>query len=179
MLYFAYGSNLNIKAMQRRCPAAKPVTAAMLGGYRLQFQTYYAVVPDPAGRVPGALFELTPACVRALDAYEGKDYRQTILKVTRGDTGETVDAMAYEKISPGKVAPPTIEYVREVTIGYRDWKLDEQVLRRARYDTLGVGIQEPPPGKTEKAPATRRRAVWDPAENLSGAIDDMVKPRRR
>lgn len=178
MLYFAYGSNLNLKAMKHRCPAAKPVSAARLDGYRLQFQTYCAAVPDPTKSVPGAIFDLTPACVRALDLYEGDDYRQITLRVTRLDTGEMVEAMAYEKISPGKVAPPTMDYVREVTIGYRDWKLDEQILRRARYDVLAIAAETPAAPAATPPPTKPRRGLWDPAENLRGAIDDVLKRPR-
>ncbi len=182
MLYFAYGSNLNVKAMRRRCPAAKPLTAARLVGYRLQFQTYCAIVPDAKHSVPGALFELTPACVRALDRYEGDAFRQITLTVNRSDTGEDVDAMAYEKITPGKTAPPSMDYVRQVAAGYRDWGLDERVLRRARYDTLGIAAEAPTAATPRPDTATGgrpRRGLWDPSENSSGALDGLLKPPRR
>ena len=36
--YLAYGSNLNRKQMQMRCPGAKPIGTALLEGYELLFK---------------------------------------------------------------------------------------------------------------------------------------------
>ena len=36
--YLAYGSNLNIRQMQMRCPGAKPVGTMVLKGYELLFK---------------------------------------------------------------------------------------------------------------------------------------------
>jgi gamma-glutamylcyclotransferase (GGCT)/AIG2-like uncharacterized protein YtfP len=179
MLYFAYGSNLNLKSMKHRCPAAKPLAAARLDGYRLQFQSYCAIVPSAGHSVPGALYELTPACVRALDAYEGSAYRHATVTVLRADTGAPVEAMVYQGATQGPPAPPTVAYAREVEIGYRDWGLDPSILRRARYDTLGVAITEAPIQPTMSKPdKPPRRALWDPAENRTGDLLDLSRPRR-
>ena len=37
MLYFAYGSNLNLGQMQNRCPDSVPVARVILKGYQLCF----------------------------------------------------------------------------------------------------------------------------------------------
>lgn len=44
-LYIAYGSNMNIEQMARRCPTAKVVASTWLEGYRLRFMggSYSAV----------------------------------------------------------------------------------------------------------------------------------------
>jgi gamma-glutamylcyclotransferase (GGCT)/AIG2-like uncharacterized protein YtfP len=136
MLYFAYGSNLNLRAMAHRCPRAKALTAARLEGYRLVFRRYADISPDPKGTVWGALFELTPACVRALDKYEDEAlgiYRKITVTVT--DDHGTRAAMAYV-MNAGPLAPPDVAYYGEIARGYRDWKLDEALLRRARLATL-------------------------------------------
>jgi gamma-glutamylcyclotransferase (GGCT)/AIG2-like uncharacterized protein YtfP len=136
MLYFAYGSNLNRRAMAHRCPRAKALTVARLDGYRLVFRRYADIAPDPKGVVWGALFELTPACVRALDKYEDEAsnlYRK--ITVTVLQDAEPLEAMAYI-MNDGAIAPPDIAYYGEIARGYRDWKLDEALLRRARLATL-------------------------------------------
>lgn len=75
--YFAYGSNCNLGQMARRCPAAKKVGPVTLDGYRLTFNgrrdgTGVAnVLKNPGTVVHGLLWEITPACERSLDHYEG------------------------------------------------------------------------------------------------------------
>jgi gamma-glutamylcyclotransferase (GGCT)/AIG2-like uncharacterized protein YtfP len=136
MLYFAYGSNLNLRAMAHRCPRAKALTVARLDGYRLVFRRHADISPDPKGTVWGALFELTPACVRTLDKYEGEGssvYRKITVTVT--DDRGTREAMAYI-MNSGQLAPPDVAYYGEIARGYRDWKLDEGLLRSARLATL-------------------------------------------
>jgi hypothetical protein len=47
MLYFAYGSNLNIAGMAQRCPAAKPVSRFLLPNARLVFRGVADCIDDP------------------------------------------------------------------------------------------------------------------------------------
>jgi gamma-glutamylcyclotransferase (GGCT)/AIG2-like uncharacterized protein YtfP len=181
MLYFAYGANLNKRAMKMRCAGAQAVGLAVLQGYKLCFRRWADIAVAKSGQVHGALWDVTEAGLRALDRYEGDDYRQ--IKVQVEHNGETVDAVAYAMHANVPLAPPDMEYYREVVVGYRDWGLDEQLLRRARYDVLGVGPGAPPTPapaasaepKAEVLPP-RRRALWDPATQSSGAIDNLFGP---
>lgn len=133
MLYFAYGANLNLRGFKRRCPKAVPVGTAKLAGYRLEFRTYATIVADASAEVLGALYELTPQCLRALDEYEGPEYDKITVTVVTDDGAK--DATAYIMTS-GERAPPSVSYFTDIARGYGDWKLDAQVLRRARLTTL-------------------------------------------
>jgi gamma-glutamylcyclotransferase (GGCT)/AIG2-like uncharacterized protein YtfP len=178
MLYFAYGANLHRGGMKRRCPAARPLGAAVLQGYRLCFRRFADIVADPGGRVLGVVWDLTPACERALDTFEGEDYRKITVEVVQED--KTVSAMAYMMRVQQRTAPPSMDYYREVALGYRDWGFDETMLRRARYDVLHVG-----PGAANATTAAvpsapkqgRRRALWDPAAQGAGDIDDLLRKK--
>ena len=45
-LYFAYGSNLNIAQMRKRCPGAKPFSPAVLHGWKLVERLYADIEED-------------------------------------------------------------------------------------------------------------------------------------
>jgi gamma-glutamylcyclotransferase (GGCT)/AIG2-like uncharacterized protein YtfP len=133
MLYFAYGANLNLRGMKRRCPRATPVSAATLKGYRLEFRTYATIVADAAAEVLGALYELTPQCWRSLDDFEGDDYEKITITV---DTAQGArEATAYI-MKAGARGAPSVAYFTELARGYTDWKYDAGILRRARYALL-------------------------------------------
>lgn len=72
-LYFAYGSNINLDQMERRCPNAEVVGPVTLNGYRLLFRGGYpnhgvaTIAPDPTKQVKGLLWRLTPECEQSLD----------------------------------------------------------------------------------------------------------------
>jgi gamma-glutamylcyclotransferase (GGCT)/AIG2-like uncharacterized protein YtfP len=145
MLYFAYGSNLNLRHMKRHAPRALPVSPARLDGYRLVFRRYLHIAPDQAGAVWGAVYDLTPACERALDEYEDfpKLFRKITVRVDVG--GEMKEAMAYvmneeglaqEEASDARLRAPDIDYFTVVAKGYRDWKLDPAPLTKARIAVL-------------------------------------------
>ncbi len=133
MLYFAYGANLNLRGMKRRCPRATALSVATLKGYRLEFRGFVTIAADVSGAVPGALFELTPACWRALENYEGPDYEKIDVTV---ETAEGPRVAAAYIMSGGTRASPTLAYFSEIARGYSDWKLDHGPLRRARIATL-------------------------------------------
>lgn len=145
MLYFAYGSNLNLRHMKRHAPRALPVSVARLDGYKLVFRRYIDIVPDKTGVVWGAVYDLTPGCERALDEYE--DFPKLFRKITvRVDVaGEMKEAMAYamneedlapEETSDARLRAPSIDYFTVVAKGYRDWKLDPAPLTKARIAVL-------------------------------------------
>ena len=69
--YFAYGSNMNHKHMQFRCPKAKFIGTYTLSGYELVFRSVADVQQSEDSSVTGALFEITENCERSLDIYEG------------------------------------------------------------------------------------------------------------
>src|SRR3990172_11142414 len=79
LLYFAYGSNLDLRRFRRRCPAAAVVGRARLPDHQLSFTRYSRtskggvadIVPEPGAEVWGALYEVDEPCLAALDEYEG------------------------------------------------------------------------------------------------------------
>jgi gamma-glutamylcyclotransferase (GGCT)/AIG2-like uncharacterized protein YtfP len=143
MLYFAYGANLNLRGMKRRCPKAEPVTAAVLKGYRLEFRTFATIVADPKAEVLGALYRLTPQCFRALDEYEGEEYEKITVKID-GQEAVAYIMKAGDLLKKG-LAPPAVMYFTDIARGYADWKLDVNVLRRARYALLQPERRPKPP----------------------------------
>ena len=89
-LYFAYGSNLDIEQVNRRCGNSgnvRKVSIGYLPEHKLAFTQYYPdwgggvadVVKSPNSRVWGILYELSKEALELLDKYEGypKDYTRT------------------------------------------------------------------------------------------------------
>ena len=150
MLYFAYGSNLNVAAMKRRCPAALPLCRFTLTGSRLVFRGVADVAVDEAYKVIGALWRITPECEEALDRYEGLAsgmYKKEYALVTKGNKklkkGERV--MFYVMNSTG-IFPPSEGYLKTIEDGYRDFKLPMKQLNAAVLHSW-----------KEKAPSHRER----------------------
>ena len=101
MLYFAYGSNMNLQQMARRCPGAVNLGPACLPGWRLAERMFADIERDDAAETWGVLWDITPAHLLALDRYEGVPqlYRRWRVHVTVNDpdTGLPVihTAMVY------------------------------------------------------------------------------------
>lgn len=135
-LYMAYGSNMNIKQMQHRCPTAKPVSKLILKGYRLLFRgTDYGAVATiekyARGAVPVLLWELEPADEDALDHYEGFPYlyRKEYLKIRHGS--ESREAMVYI-MNPGRrMGRPNPAYFKTINDGYIHARFDIRYLNEA------------------------------------------------
>ena len=145
MLYFAYGSNLSIRAMRERAPGAQPVIAAVLHEHALVFESnepptapdaYFANVrPGPRSAVPGALYEIDARDLESLDLYEDLArgvYERAMLSVARAD-GIRADAIIYRMRSTGaaRLGAPSREQLEQIRAGYADWGLDLRVLEVA------------------------------------------------
>ena len=72
-LYFAYGSNMSVQAMARRCPRSKAICAARLERHRLAVmrEGWLTAVRDPRSAVHGVLWDVALSDMPALDRYEG------------------------------------------------------------------------------------------------------------
>src|SRR5262249_8610458 len=70
MLHFAYGSNMSVALMRRRCPLARLEGRACLPGYRFVItgSGFASVVPAPGSCVHGLLWRVTPRDVAAVHA---------------------------------------------------------------------------------------------------------------
>lgn len=133
-LYIAYGSNLNLRQMSRRCPTAKPIGTGMLKDYQLTFRGVATIEKEIGAKTHVGVWEITPSDEMALDRYEGYPhlYRKEILSVTT-KKGE-VEAMVYI-MNAGQAMMPNRSYYDTIEEGYMDVGLDPMHLHEALEDT--------------------------------------------
>ena len=130
MLYFAYGSNLNIFQMQRRCKDSQFLKKIKLKDFRLTFRSRYRaadIEPKKNSIVPGALFEISKSDEKKLDLYE--DYPILYKKYYFTYYGKKV--MTYTMVKKTKFTYPTERYLNVVKRGYKDCKLEKKYLLKA------------------------------------------------
>ena len=143
-LYFAYGSNINLGQMEQRCPAARPVCPVILDDYELRFRGngggygVATIAPKKGGHVAGLLWELTPACERALDYYEGYPRLYGKEPVTvRDRAGQAYTVMAYVmRERYWEPAMPSSSYYIGILEGYRENGLPVAWLKQAWERTV-------------------------------------------
>lgn len=135
-LYIAYGSNLNLGQMERRCPTATVVGTAVLENYELLFRgssdsAVATVEPKEGASVPVLLWNIRPGDEKNLDRYEGypRLYGKERMTLTLG--GREVEAMAYT-ITPGyEPGLPSAGYYGVIAEGYQSAGFDLSVLDAA------------------------------------------------
>ena len=129
-LYFAYGANLNVDNMSRRCPDAVAVQPFHLQDWRLAFSGVATIQPSEDDYVAGALWAISEADERALDDFEGYPYlyRKEIIQ------SDGLEFMVYvmNQDPPGE---PSANYLLTIAQGYQDWNLDIDDLAEAVYQT--------------------------------------------
>lgn len=103
ILYFAYGSNINLEQMEHRCPDAQIVGPVTLENYELQFRGhgFATVAPKEGSVVHGLLWKLPPVSEQTLDRYEGypRHYTKEQVPVRTAD-GAAVSVMVYVMAEP-------------------------------------------------------------------------------
>ena len=130
MLYFAYGSNLNLFQMKRRCKDSFFLKKYELKGYKLNFRSKYRAADIEKSKnslVPGALFEISKSDEKKLDVYE--DYPILYKKLYFTYYNKTV--MTYIMVNKTEFRYPTERYLNVVKRGYKDCKLDTKYLKVA------------------------------------------------
>ena len=142
--YIAYGSNLHVAQMQRRCPGAIAIGGGWLDGYRLEFRgsktgAYATIVPDPESRVPIGVWRINDEHERALDIYEGYPdfYRKETVTVRvkrfgpEGRPAVNITGLVYIMDEAALPGIPSQRYVEVCSVGYRCFGLDQSPLIKA------------------------------------------------
>ena len=130
MLYFAYGSNLHLFQMKRRCKDSVFLKKINLRDFKLTFRSKYRaadIEPKKNSLVTGGLFEISKSDEKKLDVYE--DYPILYEKYYFYYYGKKVMTYTMVKKTPFKF--PTERYLNIVKKGYKDCKLDIKVLKKA------------------------------------------------
>lgn len=140
-LYLAYGSNLNLSQMAKRCPNAKAIGTSIMKGWRLRFRGEHeaavaTVEPSKAGEVPIIVWEITTACEAALDRYEGYPslYRKGTLRVELN--GKPIQGMIYILNEGQPLSQPSCYYYSVILDGYKAQGFDVGILKKATLDSI-------------------------------------------
>lgn len=138
MYYFAYGSNMEHKQMQKRCPNSKYLMKAQLQGYKFVYDGYSEtrgcavanIVKDKDNIVWGGLFEVTDECIKMLDKYEGVPtaYQKKTIEV-RDEQNNLYKAIVYLR-EPQKVGRPSDGYRKILIDGAKDCGLPEEYVEK-------------------------------------------------
>ena len=123
--YFAYGSNLDLLQMKRRCPSSKSISKGSLPDYRLTFNRYSSgwnggvadVIKDQGSEVWGLVFELSDTDLKRLDGYEGCYKDQTSLyerwkSIIDTPDGQVCNVWVYTVVEKQQFVQPTPEYLQ-------------------------------------------------------------------
>ena len=134
-LYFAYGSNMNVEQMERRCPGAslkKP-------GYLLNWRYFinrngYAGIERRMGSIVfGGIWELKDFHWVSLDQYEAVDqgfYQKVKLTVSAGNIYRSKEVEASLYLSNNyEYGKPSSAYQEIVMQGGHDLKLNKDYLK--------------------------------------------------
>ena len=147
--YFAYGSNLDLPQMKRRCPSSKLISKGSLSGYRLTFNIFSSgwgggvadVIQDQGSKVWGLVFELSDTDLERLDRYEGyhKDWTSLYERwktVIDTPNGQVSDVWVYTVVEKQKFVKPTPEYLQIIKDAAMKWNFPKAYLTLAYLDAL-------------------------------------------
>lgn len=128
--YAAYGSNLNMHQMARRCPHAVPVTAGVLKDYELLFKgsgtgAYATIEPKKGAYVPVGIWFVDDVDERHLDRYEGYPHFYYKTDVMVHTERGIVEAMVYIMHEDRPHGVPSNAYVDTCLMGYDDFNLNK------------------------------------------------------
>lgn len=142
MFYFAYGSNMNWRQMQRRCPSARFVCVARLPGYRFAIARHSRlrdcgtanIFPEAESTVWGIVYEVSESDMLIMDGFEDgySRYKQFVYSFTVPDAQPQPQPSAHPSlleaviyIAPKETAAPlpNAEYKRLMLEGARHWQL--------------------------------------------------------
>lgn len=138
MLYFAYGSNLNMLQMKKRCADSIPVARVSLKDYKLVFNHFADIIESKGDIVQGAIYEVSENDIKNLDEYEEYPDLYTKINVTVEDyLGKRYEAFVYVMVKKD-INKPEQPYYQIIVDGYQDWELAVTCLGKALEETKKI-----------------------------------------
>lgn len=146
--YIAYGSNLNIPQMRKRCPGARIIGTSVIPDYELLFKgsktgSFLTIEPRAGASVPVAAWEVTESDELALDRYEGfpKFYykAEMVLPIKSISTGKVRCRRVFVYImhEERRLGLPCTSYVSVCRAGYDSFGFDQRYLTDAIQRSMG------------------------------------------
>ena len=147
--YIAYGSNLNINQMKRRCPTARVIGTGFIEDYELLFKGSktggYLTIEKAEGKsLPVAIWKVTELDEQALDRYEGYPtfyYKADVEIDIKGiKTGKEYRKKAFVYImhEDRDVEMPSKYYVMTCLEGYKTFGFSPKYLEDALLKSMEV-----------------------------------------
>lgn len=158
VLYIAYGSNLHIRSMRRRCPDAEPLGTRMLSNARLVFRSVADLAYEPGAMTPVALWQISLADEIDLDRYEGVSsgmYGRYWIPLSGRYRGRK--ALVYLMHDTG-IFPPSAAYASTIRDGYRNFELDQSYLDEA----IAHSFDQKAPSQQTRSRRKGQRALRQP-----------------
>lgn len=163
-IYLAYGSNINLEQMKRRCPTAKVIGTSNLTDYQLIFRgarkgAVATIEPSAGGSVPVLLWEITPSDEKSLDHYEGWPFLYRKESVNVELNGKIVETMAYVMNTKGrKIGKPGNGYYNTIMAGYNAVGFNPEILDKGVENSARIMLEEKL--KEEEAKKNREKISW-------------------
>lgn len=135
-LYLAYGSNMDMQQMAKRCPEARLMGKTFIEGYCLLFKgsergVYATIEPEVGSKVPALVWELTENDERSLDEYERFPelyYKEEMHVMLHGKSEK---AMAYIMDKSQRAGIPDVSYYKVLEEAYRQYGFPIEILEEA------------------------------------------------
>lgn len=146
--YLAYGSNLSVEQMLRRCPDAVYVGKTVIPGHRLLFRgsktgSYLTVEPMNGRHVPALVWLVSRSDEKALDRYEGfPDFYQkeemdvTVCSLIDGEPIGVVRAFVYKMDASNPLGMPSARYYQVCSEGYKRFGFEQRILEKAFFESI-------------------------------------------
>jgi gamma-glutamylcyclotransferase (GGCT)/AIG2-like uncharacterized protein YtfP len=135
IFYWAYGSNLSERQMNKRCPRAIKYGPMSVKDCALVFRGVADVTLREGSTTPGGLWQITAECERELDVFEGVASRIYMKRYFRiSIEGKKYTCLFYQMRSKEGIMPPSETYLDTIVRGYADFELC--------LDPLDVALQE-------------------------------------
>ena len=135
--YFAYGSNLDARQFEERCPSARGLFRARLAHHRLDF-TYFSsrwvggaadVLPHSDSHVWGVVYELDERELLRLDRFE-RGYDRVALRVM--DDANVEHPVVSYTVREKRSFRPTDIYLEKLLHWGEHWRLPGEYLEDLR-----------------------------------------------
>lgn len=143
--YFAYGSNMVQKRLEKRVGEVIKVRTACLTDYEMQLNcgneitgSFANIVSKKESKTYGVIYELTSHQFKLLDRFEGF-YDKDVVDIDGTDIF-TYYASLYFYYYPDCFVAPSFEYLRLLLQGFKENKLQEgyDLLKEKIYNNFGL-----------------------------------------